>query len=95
MQQAHMSTDEFDVANDGYPYSAQSDYYHTYTENTGDEQKDAQVGSVSDADGTQGFFSLMVRVLDTPGDTVMAARQYFLHDIPQRLKHLAYAQTKH
>ena len=52
-QQAHVSTDEYERAEDGYPFNQYSDYYDVYNE----EHEDGEVKS------QQGLYSLMVRVL--------------------------------
>ena len=40
-QQAHVSTDEFECAQDGYAYNPNSDYYQSYAEAYADESKQA------------------------------------------------------
>ena len=81
MQQAHVSTDEFDQAYYGYPYFQQSDYYDSYAEPTVDELKQERVEHEPNGEASQGFFSVMVRVLDSSEELVMAARQHSIYDI--------------
>ena len=81
MQQAHVSTDEFDQAYDGYPYFPQSDYYNSYAEPNVEEHKQEQVEHESNNEASRGFFSVMVQVLDSSEELAMAARQHSVYDI--------------
>ena len=77
MQQANVSTDEFDRAPDGYPFNPPSDYYRSYS----GDQAYAQdyVGEFAEhqeeqealAEEEPTYFNLMVRVIG-PGESAMA-----------------------
>ena len=77
--QAHVSTDEFERAQDGYPYNPNSDYYQAYNEAYAEENK--QYDDTTAEEQSPGFFSVMMRVLDEPGESVLAARQHSVYDI--------------
>ena len=65
-QQAHVSTDEFERAQDGYAYNPNSDYYQSYAEAYADESKQAYDDSNVGDEQVPGFFRVMMRVLDEP-----------------------------
>ena len=66
-QQAHVSTDEFERAQDGYAYNPHSDYYQTHAEAYADESKQAYEDTNGEEELVPGFFSVMMRVLDELG----------------------------
>ena len=78
---AHVSTDEFDRASDGYPYYPHSDYYQAYAEDCEEEKQQSVEESGAGEHGTQGVFSLMVRVMDNSTECAVAARQHSMYDI--------------
>ena len=80
-QQAHVSTDEFERAQDVYAYNPQSDYYQAYSEAYADESKQAYDDTNGGEEQVQGFFSVMMRVLDEPGESALATRQHSICDI--------------
>ena len=57
---AHVSTDEFDRASDGYPYYPHSDYYQVYAEDREEEKQQSVEESGAGEHGTLGVFNLMV-----------------------------------
>ena len=58
-----------------------SDYYQSYAEAYADESKQAYDDSNVGDEQVPGFFSVMMRVLDEPGESVLAARQHSIYDI--------------
>ena len=51
-----------------------SDYYQSYAETYADESKQAYDDSNVGDEQVPDFFSVMIRVLDEPGESVLAAR---------------------
>ena len=70
-QQAHVSTDEYERAEDGYPYHQYSDYYDVYNK----EKEECETNS------QHGLYSLMVRVLGDTQEKAMAAGHVSKYDI--------------
>ena len=80
MQHAHVATDAHERADDGYPYNPHSDYYAAYRDSSAnstsphDAYNDTNSGTnISETEfqgqaaKVQGFFNVMVRVLE-PGE---------------------------
>ena len=62
-QRANISTDEFEAGEDGYPYNPNSDYYDSYSTNSGDHYEEKQ----------HGVYNLMIRVLNEHEDKALVA----------------------
>ena len=76
MQHAHVLMDEYERTQDGYAYNPSSDCYQTYAEASAEESKQTFEEPGVGKDLIQGFFSVMVRVRDGPGESALAVRQH-------------------
>ena len=70
-QQAHASTDEYERADDGYPYIQYRDYCNVYNE----ESEECDVKS------QHGLYSLMLRVMDDASEQAMATGHVSKYDM--------------
>ena len=60
----NVSTDEFEQAEDGYPYHPSSDHYQSYQYNNEQEEEEQQ---------QHGIYNVMLRVLSAHENTAMVA----------------------
>ena len=72
--------DEYERAQDGYAYNPNNDYYQAYAEAYAEESKQTFEEPGVGEDQVQGFLSVMVRVLDGPGESALAVRQHSVYD---------------